>query len=241
METKKEMTVNSPMLETLYNAGAHFAFTRSRRHPSAAPFIYGIKNKVEIFDLQKTLTELAKAKEFIRKYGTEGKTILFVGGKNEARAAVKEVASALNMPYVFGRWIGGTITNFTNIRARVEKYLDFVSKREKGELSKYTKKERLVIDREIAKLEEHFSGILAMKELPKALFVIDSRREKIAVAEAKKAGIPVVSLSGSDNDMKEVNIAIPANDSSIPSIKLILSEIATAYREGKSVKPATVA
>jgi small subunit ribosomal protein S2 len=230
--TEQEIKAN-PAVNNMFKVGAHFAYSRSRRHPTVAPFIFGVKNRVEIFDLAKTDEALIAAKEFVKKLGTEGKQIVFVGGKNEAREVVKSGAISIDMPYVAGRWIGGSITNFSEIRSRVEKMLDLTAKREKGELSKYTKKERLLIDREIDNLERFFSGLVPMKELPKALFVIDSRREKIAVEEARKAGIPVVALCGSDCDLKEVNYAVPANDASVASIKYFVGEMVAAYEEGK--------
>lgn len=217
----------------MFKVGAHFGFSRSRRHPTVAPFIFGAKNRVEIFDLSKTAEHLAKAKEFVGKLAAESKQILLVGGKNEARQAIKDAAVSLDMPYVDGRWIGGSLTNFAEIRSRVEKMLDLVAKREKGELSKYTKKERLMIDREIANLERFFTGLVPMKELPKALFVIDPRHEKTAMEEARKKGIPIVALAGSDCDLKSAEYPIPGNDASIASIKFFVSEIVSAYQAGK--------
>ncbi|MFO0718418.1 MAG: 30S ribosomal protein S2 [Candidatus Paceibacterota bacterium] len=233
MESQK---TSKNAVENLFKAGAHFAYAKSRRHPSAKPFIFGVKNKVEIFDLEKTHVELEKAKDFVRKIGETGGQILFVTGKSEAKETVKNIASSLGMPYVAGRWIGGTITNFPEIRKRVTKLETLTAQKEKGELAKYTKKERLLIDRDIERLNTSFSGILPMKELPKALFVVDSKKEHIAIAEAKQAGIKIVSLSGSDCDLSEVDYAIPGNDVSMQSIAYIVGEIASAYKEGKSAK-----
>lgn len=229
---------NSPKnaIENLFKAGAHFAYAKSRRHPSAKPFIFGVKNKVEIFDLEKTQVELEKAKDFVRKIGETGGQILFVAGKSEAKNPLQSIASSLGMPYVAGRWIGGTLTNFPEIRKRVIKLETLTSQKEKGELAKYTKKERLLIDRDIDRLNISFSGILPMKELPKALFVVDSKKEHIAIAEAKQNGIKIVSLSGSDCDLGEVDYAIPGNDVSMQSIAYVVGEIASAYKEGKEAK-----
>ena len=225
-------TPQNEAIAKMFAAGAHFAFSRSRRHPTLAPFIFGMKNRVEIFDLEKTNTHLEKAKDFVRTMAKEGKQILFVGGKNEARDAIKQAAISIDMPYVAGRWIGGTLSNFKEIRSRVDKFLDLTTKREKGELAKYTKKERLLIDREIANLDRFFSGLIVMKELPKALFIIDSKHENIAVAEATKAGIPVVALMGSDCDFKAVTCPIPGNDASLRSIAFFVDQIVWAYKEG---------
>jgi small subunit ribosomal protein S2 len=191
---------------------------------------------VEIFDLEKTNVTLEDAKNFVRNLASEGKQILFVGSKNEAREVIKRAAMSLDMPYVSDRWLGGTLSNFKEIRGRVEKFLDLSAKREKGELGKYTKKERLLIDRQIDKLDRFFSGLVPMKELPKALFVIDSRHENIAVTEARKAGIPVIALSGSDCDLKEVDYPIPGNDASIGSISFFIDQIVWAYKEGRNEK-----
>lgn len=228
-EAHKEM---NPAIEAMFKAGAHFAYSKTRRHPSAKPFIFGVKNRVEIFDLEKTLEQLNAAKDYVRSLGEAGSTVLFVGGKNEAKDAIKAGAELIGMPYVAGRWIGGTITNFSEIRGRVEKMEDLISKREKGELAKYTKKERLIIDREIDKLKEMFSGLSKLKAAPKALFIVDAKREHNALEEANAINIPVVSLSGSDCDLTAVKYAIPANDSALRSVKLFVDEIVGAYREG---------
>ena len=229
---------NAALVESMFKAGSHFAYTRSRRHPTAAPFIFGLKNRVEIFDLEKTSEKLIEAKQFVASCAATGKKILFVGTKNEAREAVQRIASAIEMPYVNLRWIGGTVTNFPQIRKRIEKYEDLTLKREKGELVKYTKKERLLIDREIAKLEQSFSGIVSMKEMPAAVVIVDSEKEHIALAEIKKQGIPVVAICGSDCNLKKVNYPIPANDSAKASIDFLLKELSSAYTEGLKAKTA---
>ena len=225
-------TVNDPKVAGLLKAGAHFGFVKSRRHPSAKPFIFGIKNKIEIFDLEKVSGELEKAKKFIEDKASEGALVLFVGGKSEARAAIKHAGDALSMPYVDGRWIGGSLTNFPEIRKRVTKMEDLLTQKEKGELGKYTKKERLLIDREIDKLNMYFHGLVLMKAIPKVLVVVDPKKEHIAVTEAKRMKIPVVALAGSDCDLHSVDIAIPANDASVASIGYILSELEAAYKLG---------
>ena len=228
---------NDPIIDSMFKAGAHFAYAKSRRHPSAEPFIFGVKNKVEIFDLEKTKEFLEKAKDFVRKISGEGGQILFVGGKNESRDAILNGALSIDMPYVAGRWIGGTITNASEIEIRIEKLKDLVSKREKGELSKYTKKERLVIDREIEHLEKNFRGLVSLKGKPQAIFVIDSKKEKNAVSEGKRSGIPIIALQGSDCDIKDSDYPIPANDSSIASIRFFVNEIVEAYKAGKKAIP----
>ncbi len=232
--TEPTPQTNDPLIDSLFSIGAHFGYRRSKRHPTTASFIFGTKSGVEIFDLEKTKAALEKVEEFVKTLSASGKTLLFVGGKSEAREAVKSGAAKLGMPAVFGRWIGGTLTNFANIRARIDKMLDLISKREKGELAKYTKKERLLIDREVAKLEEMFGGLVPLKGMPGALFVIDSGKEHIAVTEGKKEKIPVIALASSDCDLSKVDYVIPANDASRASIAYFVNRIVTAYEAGKT-------
>lgn len=229
------VNTNNPRIDNMFKAGAHFGFSKTRRHPTVAPYIFGVKNKVEIFDLEKTEVLLEKARAFVSSLAKEGKTILFVGGKSEARNAIKSGALSLNMPYVDGRWIGGTLTNFMQIRKRVEKLERLTSEKEKGELAKYTKKERLLIDREIANLERFFSGIVSMKDLPKAVFIIDPKKEKSAVKEAQDMGIPVIALAGSDCNIKGLDFPIVGNDSSQTSVQFFVQEISKAYSSAKKV------
>jgi small subunit ribosomal protein S2 len=192
-----------------------------------------VKNRVEIFDLEKTVECLEKAKEFVKQTAINKGQILFIGGKSEAKKVIMESALKLHLPYVAGRWLGGTLTNFSEIRKRIEKMESLISQREKGELVKYTKKERLILNKEIEKLSEMFSGLVEMKELPKALFVIDSRHERNAIEEAKKKNIPVVALTGSDCDLAEIDFPIPANDASLSSIRFFVEKISESYREGR--------
>ncbi len=235
METKNH-NANSPLIQEMFSVGAHFAFSKSRRHASVKPYIFGMKNKVDIFDLEKTVSLLAKAKEVLAALGKDGKQVLFVGGKAEARDSVKNAALSIGMPYVAGRWIGGTITNFNEVRSRVNKLAELTSQREKGELAKYTKKERLLIDRQIDNLNFYFAGLANLKEPPKAFIVVDPKREHIAVTEAHKGGIPVIALAGSDCDFKKVDYAIAANDASVASIRFFLNELVSAYKSGKVSK-----
>ncbi|MDO8579516.1 MAG: 30S ribosomal protein S2 [bacterium] len=225
------------MIDSMFQVGAHFAMNKARRHPSAKPFVFGIKNNIEIFDLEKTEIALEKAKKFMAGIGAAGKQALFVAGKSEAILAVKAVATRTGQPVVGGRWIGGTLTNFTQIRKRVEKYENRLKEKEKGELTKYTKKERLLIDREITKLELLFGGIVSMKEKPGVLIVVDPKREFTAVEEARQVGIPVIAIASSDCNLALVDYVIPANDSSASSVAFFLDELARAYIEAKLSKP----
>ncbi|MBI5817170.1 MAG: 30S ribosomal protein S2 [Candidatus Yonathbacteria bacterium] len=234
MSLTKEKELNTELVEKMFKAGAHFGYSKARRHPSAKPFIFGAKNSVEIIDLEKTQDLLITAREFVKSLAREGKKILFVGTKNESRAIVKAGAASIDMPYVEIRWIGGTISNFTQIKKRLAHLEDLMEKRDKGGLTMYTKKERLLFDREIARLLRKFEGLLSMKELPAAFFVIDSRKEHIAVQEARDKRIPIVSISNSDCDIKEVDYPILGNDASVASVKFFVDQIVSAYKEGRA-------
>ncbi len=235
-KTGKTSVAGKGVVDALFSVGAHFGFVKSRRHPSAKPFIFGSKNNIEIFNLEKTSKELEKALNFIEGKGKEGAMGLWVGGKSEAREAIMKAGQELEMPYVAGRWIGGTLSNFSEIKKRITRLEDLTSQREKGELSKYTKKERLLFDREIEKLSIYFGGLSRLKSLPKFLVVIDPKKEYIATAEARKIGIPVVALAGSDTNLYELNYAIPGNDSSRQSIAFVLRELVAAYKKGKETQ-----
>lgn len=226
-----ETTKTDKNLDELFKAGAHFGFGKGRRHPSTAPYIFGSKNRVDIFDLERTQNSLDKAIEFVASLSVANASILFVGGKNEAQKILKEVAEKIGVPYVASRWIGGTLTNFSEIRKRISIMLDLLSQKEKGELAKYTKKERLLIDRKIEKLQKMFNGIKDMTALPKALFIVDPRFEETALKEAKNLKIPVVALCGSDNNIALIDYPIPANDSNMASIKFFVEKIAEAYKK----------
>lgn len=221
------------IIDSMFSAGVQFGFSKARRHPSVKPYIFGIKNKTEIFDLEKSAAMLKTATDFIAKIASEGKTILFIGGKAEARVAVEDVAATLAMPYAAGRWIGGTFTNYGEIKKRIEKLKDLSTQKERGELAKYTKKERLLIDKEIDNLTIMYGGLGDMKEMPGAVVVVDSKHEAIAVDEARSKKIPVVALCGSDCDLTKVDFPVVGNDTSRASITFFLKAIAEAYKTNK--------
>jgi len=218
----------------MFAAGAHFGYSRSRRHPSAKAFIFGTKNGIEIMDLEKTSVELEKAKAFVNTLAKGGKQILFVGTKSESKKVVEDGASSIDMPFVADRWVGGVLTNFPEIKKRVALLEDLRSKKEKGELAIYTKKERSLIDKDIERLERNFAGIVSMKETPAAMFVVDPRKESIAIKEAQHLGIPVVALASSDCNIKEIDFPIPGNDSSVSSVSFFVSQIVDAFKEGRN-------
>lgn len=220
-------------METLFEAGTHFGYTRARRHPTAAKFLFGTKDRTDIFDLEETTKRLDVARAYAASLAQAGKQLLFVGGKNEAAAIIKSAADEIGAPYVAGRWIGGTLTNFKNIRKRIDRLEKLMSERESGELEKYTKKERLLLSREIDELLNRFGGLVKMTDLPAALFVVDARHESTAVNEANQLGIPVVALASSDCDFSLIQYPVPGNDTSIRSIRLVVEAIAEGYNEGK--------
>ncbi len=222
----------------MFEVGAHFGYAKSRRHPSTMPYILGKKSGTEIFDLEKIAKKLEEAKEFIAKVAKEGKQLLLVAGKPEARGLIRDIAEKIEMPFVAGRWIGGTLTNFEQIRKRINRLIELTDQRDKGLLGKYTKKERLLIDREIVKLEEAFGGIVNMTKKPGAIFIVDTDKEKNARDEALKTGVPIIGLCSTDCDITTIKYPIPANDSSVKSISYFTAEIANSYKDNKDQKSA---
>lgn len=232
---QKDVSKNKEeLVKDLFKIGAHFGYSRSRRHPSVSEFIYGFKNKTAVIDLEKSLDSLEKAKEFVGKIASEGKQVLFVGTKNEARSVIKSYAGFIGQPYIVERWIGGIFTNFKQIRSRIDKMKDYRAKEKAGELDVYTKRERTMIGIEREKMEKYFSGVEDMDKIPAAMFVVDSDFEKIAVAEAKRAGVKVIAMSGSDCDVRKIDYPIIANDSSKASIEFFVSALEEAYKDGKT-------
>ncbi len=223
------MTTKTPYVE----AGAHFGYSRTRRHPTAAKLILGTKDRTDIIDVEKASVLLEKAVEFVKTIAAKGGQIVFVGGKAEVATIVKRAAEKAGMPYVAGRWVGGTLTNFKNIRGRIDRLVRLMDEREKGELAKYTKRERLMIDREIEELLGRFGGLVEMREKPAALFVVDTRYEHTAVKEAVQLEIPVIGLSSTDGDFSLLSHPIPANDSSGKSVTFVVDMITNAYALGK--------
>lgn len=239
-EEQTKNDTNTDLIDRMFTAGAHFGYSKSRRHPSTAPYIFGLKNRVEIFNLEKTSDLLSGAKEYMKMMGAQKKTILFVGGKNEARSTILKAAEELNMPYVNGRWIGGTLTNFSEIKKRIDRLKELIEQKDKGELeAKYTKKEQLLLDREITDLKTTFGGVISLVGLPDALVIVDTKKEDIAFSEAKVKKLPVVGLLNSDSNMKKVDYPIVANDASQKSIGFVIDELVASYNEGvNEPKPA---
>jgi len=223
-------------LEEMFRAGTHYGYSKSRRHPSTSPYIFSTKNGVDIINIEKTYDQLASAVELVFNFAQSGKTMMFVGTKSEARQQITEAALALNMPYVSERWVGGTLTNFPEIKKRIVKLLDLRSQKEKGELEKYTKKERLLIDKEMEDMTKNFQGIINLTKIPDYIFVIDSKKEHLAVTEAIKMKIPVIAVLNTDCNTKKINCPIIANDASVSSISFFVSTIKEAYEKGTAGK-----
>lgn len=222
-------------VDRLFETGAHFAQVKSRRHPSMKKFVLGTKSKVEIFDLTKTDSQLVAAKAAMAALARDGKTVLFVGGKREVSDQVREAASRIGQPYVAGRWLGGTISNFVEIKKRIDRLADLTSKRDSGELAKtHTKLERVFIDREIERLETRLSGLVGMSKRPDAMVIVDLKHEAHATKEANDASIPVIGIMSSDNDLANAQFPIVTNDASRKTVELMLGELAAAYAGGRA-------
>lgn len=221
------------LIRDMFSVGAHYGYTRTRRHASVKPFLYGTKNRSDIIDLEKTVVQLDTAQDILKTLGSTGKQILFVGTKPEATAATKAAAEALGMPYVEIRWIGGTLTNDKQIRSRVNLLEDLTNKTEKNELIAKTKKEKLLLERKMEKLARRFGGLAPMKGMPGALVIVDPREEHIAVTEANQMGIPVIALANTDCDIRLVSYPVIANDANKKTVEWMLSKLVEAYKGNK--------
>jgi small subunit ribosomal protein S2 len=219
-------------IEEMFRAGIHFGYSRSIRHPKMKDFLFGLKNNVEIFDLEKTEKKLSEAADFLKNLGKEGKVILLVGTKTEAKELVKNFAEELKIPYVNERWLGGILSNFKAIRDRISHLNDLEKKKQAGELGKYTKKEQLQIEKEIIRLKTYLGGLANLESLPSALVVVDSKKEANAVKEARDISVPTVAIMNTDCNPGEADFPVPANDNSRSSIEFLLLELLKAYKEG---------
>ncbi len=235
VENRSENT--SAIVEKMFEAGVHYGYGKSRRHPSVSSFIYTTKNNGDIIDLEKTSSQLEKATSIVKGIGASGKTMLFVGTKPEAREIIKNAAMSLNMPYVDIRWIGGTLSNFGEIKKRINELEKYNKDKSEGGLEKYTKKERSVMAKKMEKLSKYYGGLSALKKIPAVLFIIDPKAEHIALFEARKTGVSVVALANSDSNIKNIDYPMVGNDSGIPSIKFFVSSIADAYKKGTMTVP----
>lgn len=225
---------DTSVLKRLFDTGAHFAQVKSRRHPSMKPFLVGTKGRQEIIDLQKTSEQIESAKTVLGALAKEGKTVLFVGGKVEIAALVKKAAQEIGAPYVAARWLGGTISNWPEIKKRVDRLAELTAPDAASTLAKqHTKLELVMIGREKTRLMERLDGITTMTKRPDALLVVDTKHEKHAVKEANDAGIPIIAIMSSDCDLRQAAYPIVANDTSRETVKLILADLTEAFKKGQ--------
>ena len=220
-------------MKQLLEAGVHFGHQTRRWDPKMAEYIFQARNGIHIIDLQKTSKKIDEAYAFLKEQVEEGKTVLFVGTKKQAQECVKEAAEKSGMYYVDQRWLGGMLTNFQTIRARVQRLKDLEKMQEDGTFERLPKKEVILLKKEMEKLEKNLGGIKDMEEIPGVIFLVDPKKEHIAVLEAKKLGIPVIGLIDTNCNPEEVDYAIPGNDDAIRAVKLITDVMANAIIEGK--------
>ena len=220
-------------MKQLLEAGVHFGHQTRRWNPKMAPYIFTERNGIYIIDLQKTVRKLEEAYMFVRDLSAEGKSVLFVGTKKQAQDSIREEATRAGAHYVNARWLGGMMTNFNTIRGRIARLTQLKKMEEDGTFDLLPKKEVIKLRHEIEKLEKFLGGIKDMEKLPGALFIVDPRKEKIAVAEARKLGIPIVAIVDTNCDPDEVDYVIPGNDDAIRAVKLIASTMANAIIEGR--------
>ena len=221
-----------PKIQEMIDAGVHFGHQTKRWHPKMEPYIYTVSKGVHIIDLEKTEEMLRKACDFLYEQASMGKIIVFVGTKKQSKDIIEKEAKRSGALYVNERWVGGTITNFETIKKNIDKLLSYLKSREEGKFSIYTKKERLLIDREIEKLQASYGGISSLRKTPEVLFVIDTKREKTAIREAKRSGVPVVAIVDTNANPEDIDYPIPGNDDAIKSVALIVRAIADAVEEG---------
>jgi small subunit ribosomal protein S2 len=223
-------SMEDKLIKDILEVGGQFGYNKTKRHPSTKSYIFGTKNNADIIDVTETAEMLEKAINFVKKLAEEKKTILFVSSKPEAKKIMEMGAKEINMPYVENRWIGGTLTNFSQISKRINVLIDLKNKKEKGELEKYTKKERSDFDRKIEKMSKSFGGLISLTKKPDAIFIIDSKKETIALTEANIMKIPVISLSNTDNDLSNIDYPIIGNDASRTSVQFFVNKIVEAYK-----------
>lgn len=225
-----------PSMKDLLEAGVHFGHQIRRWHPSMKQFIFGSKDGVHIIDLAQTVSNLQNAYDFVKNLSSKREKIIFLATKKQAREIIKEEAQKAGALFLTDRWIGGLITNFEEVSKNIKKMADLEEKRaNEEEMKVYTKKEAVLMDREIAKLERLYGGLRGLDRLPAAIFIVDVKREETAAKEAKKRGVTVVAIADTNANLDLIDRPIPANDDSIKSIRIITQTIADAYQEGKSV------
>ncbi|MCL5411246.1 MAG: 30S ribosomal protein S2 [Patescibacteria group bacterium] len=224
-----------PTMRELLEAGVHFGHQAKRWNPKMKPFVFTERGGVHVIDLAQTVQRLEEAHKFIKDISSKGGVVIFVGTKKQAQDIVKEEAEKVGVMYLTKRWPGGLLTNFESIKRTIKRLNDLEEKKKSGELSSFTKKEQLLIDREIAKLDELLGGVRKLTSLPDALFIVDSKKEENAVREAKKMGVPVVAIVDTNADPTKVDFPVPANDDALKSIAMLVKAISDSYYEGKAI------
>ena len=227
-------------MKQLLEAGVHFGHQTRRWEPKMAEYIFQARNGIHIIDLQKTSKKLDEAYKFLKEQAEEGKTVLFVGTKKQAQECIKEAAIKCNMYYVDQRWLGGMLTNFNTIQSRVQRLRDLETMAEDGTFDRLPKKEVIVLKNEMEKLEKNLGGIKDMNEIPGVMFVVDPKKERIAILEAKKLNIPVIGLVDTNCNPEDVDYPIPGNDDAIRAVKLITDVMANAVIEGRQGEAADI-
>jgi small subunit ribosomal protein S2 len=223
-------------MKALLEAGVHFGHQTRRWNPKMRPFIFSQRNGIHIIDLQQTVERLEEAREFVRDVAARGEAIVFVGTKKQSQETIETEAKRCFMPYVSSRWLGGTLTNFATIQARIDHLVRLEDARERGEFERMLKKEALKVEKEIARLNRHLVGIKEMTKLPGALYVVDPSKESIAVAEASRMDIPIVAMVDTNCNPDEIDYPIPSNDDAIRAIKLVTGCVADAILEGLAAR-----
>lgn len=235
--TEDELQNQETAMTEMASKGLHLGRQKSKGHPKMKPYVYAVQNGFQIIDLSKTVEYLEAALNFLADIVKKGGVILFVGTAPSARNIIEEAAKSVGMPYVNRRWIGGTLTNFKVVSGRLNHYKDLLKKREAGELQKYTKKERLEFDKEIAKLGEKFGGIVNLEKAPSAVFIVNTKTDEIAVREARRTEVPVVALVNTDTDPTLIDWLIPANNSAVSAVKYVVDKVAETINKNKGEIP----
>ncbi len=225
-----------PSLIELLKTGAHFGHQVSKWHPKMKPYLFGSRNGIHIINLELTVTKLAEALDAARDIVAKGGSIVFVGTKRQAAERVQAAATECKMPFVTDRWLGGTFTNFAEISKLIKKYNEYTTKRDKGEFDKYTKKERVMIDREIADMKRKVGGIATLTRLPEAVFIVDIKHEKTALEEANEKKVPVFAMIDSNVNPDDVTYGIPMNDDAVKAIEMMTKLFSDACNEGHQLR-----
>ena len=227
-----------PTILELLQSGVHFGHQKGRWHPKMKKYIFTERGGVHVIDLEKTSEKLEEATNFLRDLTQKGGIVLFIGTKKQGQKILKKYADEVGMPYIIERWIGGLFTNFSQVGKLVKKYRKLIEEKESGILAKYTKKEQVEFQKETEKLHKFVGGLGDMRRIPDAVFVLDAKKEKTAIMEARKRGVPVVGFCDSNINPELLDYPIPANDDAIKSIEIITKYIAEAIKEGRAKKEA---